>query len=144
MDTAALALARERATNNLPERLAWGPLTLSVTDLGRSVDFWTTVMGFVRRPSEDSAVQLGTPDRTLVVLCPGAKSPVAQGHAGMYHVAFGMASQAEFSRSVRHFAALGVPISPVDHLMSKALYLSDPDGHGIEIAWETPEPLWPI
>jgi catechol 2,3-dioxygenase len=57
----------------------------------------------------------------------------------MYHVAFGMASQAEFSRRVRHFAALGVPFSPVDHLMSKALYLSDPDGHSIEIAWETPE-----
>lgn len=139
MDTAALALARERATNTLPERLAWGPLTLSVTDLDRSVDFWTRVMGFVLRPGEGGDAALGTQDRTLVVLRPGAKGPVAQGHAGMYHVAFGMASRAEFSRRVRRFASLGIPFSPVDHLMSKALYLSDPDGHGIEIAWETPE-----
>jgi catechol 2,3-dioxygenase len=57
----------------------------------------------------------------------------------MYHVAFGMPSQAEFSRRIHRFLSLGVPFSPVDHLMSKALYLSDPDGHGIEIAWETPE-----
>ncbi len=37
------------------------------------------------------------------------------------------------------FAALGLRVSPVDHTMSKAIYLSDPDGHGIEIAFETPE-----
>ena len=139
MDTDALTLARERAAHNLPERLAWGPLTLSVTDLDRSVDFWTRVIGFVPRPSEAGGTALGTLDRTLVLLRPGATGPVAQGHAGMYHVAFGMASQAEFSRRIRHFAALGIGFSPVDHLMSKALYLSDPDGHGIEIAWETPE-----
>ncbi len=57
----------------------------------------------------------------------------------MYHVAFGMPSQAEFSRRIRRFIDLRVPFSPVDHLMSKALYLDDPDGHGIEIALETPE-----
>ena len=139
MDTAALALARQRAADNLPERLTWGPVTLSVTDLNRAEAFWTSVLGFVRRPREGADLALGTPDRTLVVLQPGATAPVAPGHAGMYHVAFGMASQAEFSRRLRRFMALNVPFSPVDHLMSKALYLSDPDGHGIEITWETPE-----
>jgi catechol 2,3-dioxygenase len=139
METAALALARQRAADNLPERLTWGPLTLSVTDLDRAEAFWTAVIGFVRRPEAGPGVALGTPDRTLVVLAPGATSPVAKGHAGMYHVAFGMPSQAEFSRRMRRFMDLGVPFSPVDHLMSKAMYLDDPDGHGIEIAFETPE-----
>jgi catechol 2,3-dioxygenase len=50
-----------------------------------------------------------------------------------------MPSQAEFSRRMRRFLDRGIAFSPVDHLMSKALYVSDPDGHGIEIAWETPE-----
>jgi len=139
METPALALARQRAADNLPERLTWGPLTLSVTDLDRAAAFWTDVIGFVRRPDQGPGLALGTPDRTLVVLSPGATSPVAKGYAGMYHVAFGMPSQAEFSRRMRRFLDLGVPFSPVDHLMSKALYLSDPDGHGIEIAFETPE-----
>lgn len=138
MDTAALALARQHAADNLPERLTWGPLTLSVTNLDRAAAFWTEVIGFVRRPEQGPGVALGTPDRTLVVLAPGATSPVAKGYAGMYHVAFGMPSQAEFSRRIRRFIDLGVPFSPVDHLMSKALYLDDPDGHGIEIAFETP------
>jgi catechol 2,3-dioxygenase len=139
MDTPALALARQRAADNLPERLTWGPLTLSVTDLDRAAAFWTDVIGFVRRPEQGPGLSLGTPDRTLVVLQSGATSPVAKGYAGMYHVAFGMPSQAEFSRRMRRFMELGVPFSPVDHLMSKAIYLDDPDGHGIEIAFETPE-----
>lgn len=139
METAALALARQRAADNLPERLNWGPLTLSVTDLSRAEAFWTEVLGFVRRPDQEGGLALGTSDRTLVVLTPGATSPVAKGYAGMYHVAFGMASQAEFSRRIQRFLELKIPFSPVDHLMSKALYLNDPDGHGIEIAWETPE-----
>lgn len=139
MDTPALALSRQRAANNLPERLTWGPLTLSVTNLQRAEAFWTDVIGFVRRVDEGPGVALGTLDRTLVVLAPGATSPVAKGYAGLYHVAFGMPSQAEFSRRIRRFIDLRLPFSPVDHLMSKALYLSDPDGHGIEIAFETPE-----
>lgn len=139
MDTPALALARQRAADNLPERLTWGPLTLSVTNLDRAVVFWTEVMGFVRRPEPGPGVAFGTPDRTLVMLQPGATSPVAKGYAGMYHVAFGMPSQTEFSRRMQRFIDLRLPFSPVDHLMSKAIYLSDPDGHGIEIAFETPE-----
>ena len=139
MDTPALALARQRAADNLPERLTWGPLTLSVTNLSRAEAFWTKVIGFVRRPDQGGRLALGTSDRTLVVLAPGATSPVAKGYAGMYHVAFGMPSQAEFSRRVQRFLELKILFSPVDHLMSKALYLDDPDGHGIEIAYETPE-----
>jgi catechol 2,3-dioxygenase len=139
METPALALARQRAADNLPERLTWGPPTLSVTDLDRAEAFWTAVIGFVRRPEAGPGVALGTPDRTLVVLAPGAASPVAKGHAGMYHVAFGMPSEAEFARRMQRFIDLRLAFSPVDHLMSKAMYLDDPDGHGIEIAFETPE-----
>lgn len=139
MDTPALALARQRAADSLPERLTWGPLTLSVTNLDRAEAFWTEVIGFVRRPHAGPGLALGTPDRTLVVLAPGATGPVARGHTGMYHVAFRMPSQAEFSRRMQRFITLRVPFSPVDHLMSKAMYLDDPDGHGIEIALELPE-----
>ena len=139
MDTPALALARQRAADTLHERLVWGPVTLSVTNLDRAEAFWTEVMGFVRRPSKGPDLSLGTEDRTLVVLHAGATSPVAKGHAGLYHVAFRMPSQAEFSRRMQRFIDLGIRFSPVDHLMSKAIYLDDPDGHGIEIAHETPE-----
>lgn len=141
MDTAAQHLARHRQAANLPERLRWGAVRLSVTDLDRAEAFWTTVLGFVRRPDEGPGLALGTPDRTLVVLVRGATSPVARGYTGLYHVAFGMPTQAEFSRCLQRVVDMQVPFSPVDHLISKAFYLNDPDGHGIEITLETPERL---
>ena len=30
-----------------------------------------------------------------------------------------------------------------DHGVSEALYLSDPDGNGIELYWDRPKELWP-
>lgn len=138
METEALALARTRTARKLPERLSYGPVELSVSNLDRAVRFWTSVLGFVPRPEDGPGVALGTAQRTLVVLHQGAAAPAAKGHIGMYHVAFGLPTQAEFSRMMLRLRQLGIAHAPVDHLMSKAIYLSDPDGHGIEIAYETP------
>lgn len=139
MDTDALKLARRLKTRGLPERLTWGAVELSVTDLDRAVAFWTGALGFLARPEPGPGVALGTLDRTLVILQPGASQPVKNGVTGLYHVAFAVSSQAEFSRLLTRFIRMRLPISPVDHTMSKAIYLNDPDGHGIEIALETPE-----
>jgi catechol 2,3-dioxygenase len=141
MGTDALKLARHLNARGLAERLIWGAVELSVTDLDRAVRFWTEALGFVSRqhPGIGSGVAVGTVDRTLVILRPGAAVPVLANVAGMYHVAFAVPSQAEFSRLLRRFMRLRLPIAPVDHTMSKAIYLNDPDGHGIEIALETPE-----
>lgn len=139
MDTDALELARSLKARGLPERLSWGAVELSVTDLDRAVAFWTGALGFVLRPDPVNGIALGTAERTLVVLHPGAKRPVMNNVTGLYHVAFGVPSQSEFSRLLTRFMNLRLRIAPVDHTMSKAIYLSDPDGHGIEIAFETPE-----
>ncbi len=139
MDTEALALARTRSARNLPERLSYGHVELSVTNLDRAVGFWSSVLGLVPRPEPGPGIALGTARCTLVVLHAGATAPAAKGHIGMYHVAFGLPTQAEFSLMMLRLRQLGVIHAPVDHLMSKAIYLSDPDGHGIEIALETPE-----
>lgn len=139
MDTDALVLARALSARRLPERVAYGAVELSVTNLDRAVDFWTTVLGFVPRVEQGPGLALGTTNRTLLILHPGARAPSLKGHLGMYHVAFGVPCQAEFSRLMRRFRRFEVPHASVDHLMSKAMYLEDPDGHGIEIAFETPE-----
>ncbi|WP_137134150.1 VOC family protein [Rhizobium sp. FKY42] len=139
MDTEALRLSRNLKADGLAERLNWGAVELSVTDLDRAIQFWTGALGFVRRPDRGTGVALGTAERTLVILRPGASLPVLRGVTGMYHVAFGVPSQVEFSRLLSRFQRLRLPVSPVDHTMSKAIYLNDPDGHGIEIAFETPE-----
>ncbi len=139
MDTDALSLARSLQIQGLPERLGWEEIELSVTSLDRAMRFWTGALGFIPRPGHGPGLALGTAHRTLVVLHEGATMPVQRGHSGMYHVAFGVPSQLEFSRLLVRFVGMGLRVSPADHTMSKAIYLNDPDGHGIEIALETPE-----
>lgn len=139
MDTDALKLARSLKTRGLPERLTWGAVELSVTNVDRAAWFWIGALGFVPRPDPGPGVALGTSERTLVILRPGARRPVMNDVTGLYHAAFAVPSQEEFSRLLCRFMDLDLRVSPVDHTMSKAIYLNDPDGHGIEIALETPE-----
>ena len=126
------------AAHGQAERLAWGSIALSVTDLPRAVSFWTHTLGLLARDIP-GGVALGTESMTLVTLHPGARRSVERRATGLYHVAIGVPTQVEFSRLMARLMALRVQASPVDHTMSKAIYLNDPDGHGIEIAFETPE-----
>lgn len=121
------------------DRLSWGVVELQVTDLKRSVDFWTYALGLIERDHAGDGVALGTSAKTLIVLHGGAKKPVAAPYTGMYHVAIGVRTQAEFSRVLARLIHLNVQVGPTDHLMAKSLYLHDPDGLEIEITYETPE-----
>jgi catechol 2,3-dioxygenase len=130
------------ATTNVSpqsDRLSWGAVDLQVTDLDRAVAFWTSTLGLIQREGATSGTALGTTDRTLIVLHPGAKTPVTAPFTGMYHVAIGVRSQAEFSRMLARLLHLNVQVGPTDDLMAKSLYFRDPDGLEIEITYETPE-----
>lgn len=139
MTNQTVKLIRQAHKTKSPERLKWRNIELQVTNLAGAADFWCGALGLVNRGIESAGLALGTKTRTLVVLHPGATGPAGARHAGLYHVALGVPDQAEFSRLLRRLISRRVPISLVDHLMSKAIYLTDPDGLGIEIALETPE-----
>ncbi|EDQ31969.1 putative ring-cleavage extradiol dioxygenase [Hoeflea phototrophica DFL-43] len=128
-------------TNLSPQydRVSWGVVELQVTDLDRAIEFWSSALGLIERDQSASGIALGTRDRTLIVLHSGADTPVAAPYTGMYHVAIGVRSQAEFSRMLARLIQLNVQVGPTDHLMAKSLYLQDPDGLEIEITYETPE-----
>lgn len=139
MTTAALALADALAAAGRPERLQYSLAEFVVTDLDRAIAFWTGTLGLKIHACTKSAVHLGTESEILLVFRSGAQQAATSAHAGLYHIAIGVPDQAEFSRLLAHLMVLRLPISPVDHLMSKAIYFDDPDGLGIEIAYETPE-----
>ncbi|MFK7993075.1 MAG: VOC family protein [Granulosicoccus sp.] len=139
MLTDALQLAGQAANSNQSERLSWGVMEFQVIDLDRTVAFWTSALGLRVRDQDSSWVALGTRTQTMFVFRDGASVPVTAGYSGMYHVAIGVPDQHEFSRLLSRLMAMRVSVSPVDHLMSKAIYLNDPDGLEIEIAFETPE-----
>jgi catechol 2,3-dioxygenase len=81
--------------------------------------------------------------RELLVLVeqPGARP--AYGFTGLYHFALLLPQRVDLARWLAHADRGSVPLVGLsDHFVSEAIYLSDPDGHGIEIYWDRPREIW--
>jgi catechol 2,3-dioxygenase len=124
-------------------QMQMGRVALSVADLARSIDFYMQVPGLQVRERAGETAVLGARERDLLVLHaqPGARR--ARGVTGLYHFALLVPSRRELARTLRHLAATGYPLTGfADHAVSEAIYLSDPDGHGIEIYRDRPRAEW--
>ncbi len=121
------------------ERIVYGAVHLDVVDLERSLAFWRDLIGLAELAGDGGEARLGVDGRTLVVLHPGAERPASRGHAGLYHLAIHVADAFEFARALARIGQARVAQSPTDHIMSKATYLTDPDGILLEITLETSE-----
>jgi catechol 2,3-dioxygenase len=120
-----------------------GPLHLSVSDLKRSVDYYTQAIGLASLESGSSRAILGTADRELLVLSEERGARPASGYAGLYHFALLVERRVDLARWIAHAARDRVQLTGAsDHFVSEALYLSDPDEHGIEIYWDRPREVW--
>ncbi|MFL5860934.1 MAG: VOC family protein [Solirubrobacteraceae bacterium] len=121
------------------ELATFGAVHFDVTDAERALAFWRDRVGLQLRGEEQGALRLGTEAETLLVLHPRATAPARRGHAGLYHVAIHLPNEPEFARVLTRLFDRRTFMSPTDHVMSKAIYLDDPDGIGLEFTLETPE-----
>ncbi|HEY7768465.1 VOC family protein [Longimicrobium sp.] len=136
----------------LPDALRLGPVRLAVADLDRAVEFYGGVLGLQvaqrGREGEYQVAHLGTGagQEDVVVLQeePGAR-PAGKhlAHTGLYHVALNYPSRLELARTARRMAEAHLRIGGSDHKTHEAIYLSDPDGNGLELAWDAPREAWP-
>jgi catechol 2,3-dioxygenase len=121
-----------------------GLVALTVADLDRSVAFYTDALGFAVLQQNWPAATLGVAGTPLLLLAEhtGAR-PWPVYATGLYHFAILVPSRADLGRSLRRLLDLGYPMpGQADHLVSEALYLSDPDGNGIEIYRDRPPETW--
>jgi catechol 2,3-dioxygenase len=119
------------------ETLAHGAVHLDVTDLPRALAFWRDLLGLTDLGEADGVARLGAGGRELIVLHAGAARGPQRGHSGLYHVALHLPDEREFARVLARLGAARYPQAPTDHIFSKASYLDDPDGIGLELTLET-------
>ena len=121
-----------------------GHVSLRVADLNRSIDFYQNVLGFrvVSRASGHAILgdEAGTPLLELHEV-PGAP-PQPRRATGLYHVAILLPTRADLGQALIRMAKAGLDIGQADHLVSEALYISDPDGNGLEIYRDRPREEW--
>lgn len=121
-----------------------GIVSLTVADLDRSVWFYTEAIGLTLIERQGSEATFGVAGHSLLHLLevPGAR-PWTEHATGLYHFAILLPTRADLGRWIRHWNDLGMPeFGQGDHLVSEALYLRDPDGHGIEIYRDRPRSEW--
>jgi catechol 2,3-dioxygenase-like lactoylglutathione lyase family enzyme len=113
-------------------------VALVVRDLGRSVEWYTRLLGLkrCREGAWDIPVMLCA-GATGVALFPagaaGASPPPRRpGDAGMSHLAFRV-SRAGLEAARDVFRRLEVEFSSEDHTVARSLYVRDPDGNKVEL-----------
>jgi catechol 2,3-dioxygenase len=116
-----------------------GTVDLAVTDAERALRFYRDYVGLTPLPGDGPQVHMGAAGRELVVLHPGAERPVVPRTSGLYHFAILLPERRELARVIGRLGRLQWDQYPTDHVMTKANYLWDPDGNGIEIYIESPE-----
>jgi catechol 2,3-dioxygenase len=122
-----------------------GAVTLTVSDLARSRAFYETALGVSVRELDDGGLAFGVAGGAdLVRLYGDASAPALDRRAtGLYHLAILYPTRLDLAFALARLAEAHWSLDGVaDHLVSEALYLSDPDGNGIELYRDRPREEW--
>jgi len=134
------------STADLPPEaapLTIGGVTLAARDLPRLASFYAALLGLEPVP-EGAGLRCELAGATLRLLPAPDARPERGDEPGLFHTAFLMPDRAALAGWLHHALALGVRLDGAsDHGVSEALYLSDPEGNGIEVYADRPRALWP-
>jgi catechol 2,3-dioxygenase len=120
-----------------------GSVHLTVADLERSLRYYEDAIGLETLERGADRASLGSAGRELLVLVeePGARPAPAS--TGLFHFALLVPERPALARWLAHAARDRVGLTGLsDHRVSEAIYLRDPDYHGIEIYADRPRAAW--
>jgi catechol 2,3-dioxygenase len=126
-----------------------GHVHFKVADIDRSLDFYCGVLGFElqQRMGEEAAFLSAGGYHHHIGLntwhSKGGSAPPPNS-TGLFHAAIRYPSRRSLADALRRIAEAEVALGGAsDHGVSEALYLSDPDGNGLELYWDRPREEWP-
>jgi catechol 2,3-dioxygenase len=140
-------------------------LVLNVRDLDESHAFWTEILGFrhvgTLRPGPNRPANLrmrfyssvradGTLNHHDLALVENPALPAPPADWGMFgqpsainHIAVTMPSREAWIRQMEFMQARGIKFRRrVDHGMTHSVYITDPNGYGVEVLYELPREIW--
>jgi catechol 2,3-dioxygenase len=128
-----------------------GHVHLRVGDLDRALGFYRDALGLGvvadGREAGIDAVFLAAGDYHHHVALnafesAGGGAPPA-GHTGLYHLALLYPDRRELGRALERLVHCGYPVEhATDHGATVSVYLSDPDGNGVELYYDRPRADW--
>ena len=126
-----------------------GHVHLKVSNLEPAIGFYSGVLGFeVQQKMGEQAAFLSAGGYHhhigLNTWQSKGGTPPPPGHTGLFHTAFLYPNRLELAKAVHRVIEAGITIEGAsDHGVSEAIYLSDPDGNGVELYTDRAETDWP-
>ena len=136
-------------TYQIPAATRIGHVHLKVSDLQRSLDFYSGLLGFqlVMMYGSDAAfISAGGYHHHIGLNTWHSKGagPAPARAPGLYHTAILFPERKDLAEILKRLIDHKYPISGMsDHGVSEAIYLDDPDGNGVELYWDRPKEQWP-
>lgn len=122
-----------------------GVVALTVSNLVKMTDFYERVIGLTLLESTENQSFLGVEDQVLLILTKIENPLPVTRKTGLYHVAFLLPTREALGDALLHYLQVKAPIAGAsDHGYSEALYLTDPEGNGIEVYRDKPMREWQI
>jgi catechol 2,3-dioxygenase len=139
---------RERSSRPIQPGVDIGHVHLRAADLDRIRAFYVDVLGFdvVFHVPDALFIAAGGYHHTLGFNTWESRGgpPPPPGTTGLYHVAIRYPTRATLGDAVRRLRDAGWPLDGMnDHGTHEAIYLSDPEGNGLELCWDRPKDEWP-
>ena len=134
-------------------------LVINVRDIEESHRFWTEILGFkqvglslrrggkMRFYSGDHSGQMNHHD---IALCENPDLPAPPKDWDMFttpvavnHIAITMPNREAWLKQLAFLLSKGVKFHRrINHGMTHSLYISDPNGYGVEVLYELPREVW--
>lgn len=128
----------------LPDTLRLGPAHLTVSNLDDSIAFYERSVGLQVHDRDRDVATLGAGEADLLVLVEDPGAAPGGRHAGLYHFALLLPTRQELARALKRIFDTNTPLAGLsDHGVSEAIYLRDPDNHGVELYADRPREQWP-
>ncbi len=134
----------------IPAQTRIGHVHLKVSDLQKSLDFYSGLLGFDKvmlYGGQAAFVSAGGYHHHIGLNTWHSKgAPPAPEYApGLYHTAILYPERRDLAEILKRLIDAQYPITGAsDHGVSEAIYLDDPDGNGVELYWDRPRDQWPL
>lgn len=118
---------------------------LKARDVNRVADYYRTILGLETLGTRDGVVGLGAGGTAFLEIAPLGPDGLEDDprSAGLFHTAFLMPSRADLGRWIMRASQDRFPVDgTADHVVSEAIYLTDPEGNGVEIYADRPHEGW--
>ncbi|MEK4053275.1 VOC family protein [Paenibacillus sp. FSL F4-0087] len=133
------------STYQIPATTHLGEVSLRISNLDRSIQFYTEVVGLKLLERSDKVATLTADGKQSLLrleqLTDAVTMPV-RSTSGLYHFAILLPDRKSLGLALRNLAESGIEIGQGDHLVSEAFYISDPDQNGIEIYSDRARDTW--